>query len=68
MPLPPVAAHERRVLRLDRDEVEDAEALVVAGDDLLARLDHLRVGRLAEIVPVQRVEPVPEHRSSVPGR
>ena len=41
--------------------------LVAAGDDLLARLDHHRVGRLSEIVPVRRVEPVPEHVSSDPG-
>jgi hypothetical protein len=34
--------HERRlVLLLKRDHVEHAETLVVAGDDLLARLDHL---------------------------
>jgi hypothetical protein len=32
--------------------------------DLLAGLDHHRVGRLSEIVPVRRVEPVPEHISS----
>jgi hypothetical protein len=46
---------------------DDAEVLVLAGDDLLAGLDHLRVGRLSEIVPVGRVKPVPEHVSSDPG-
>ena len=38
-----------------------------AGDELLVGVDHLSVGRLTEIVPVGRVEPVPEHVSSVPG-
>ena len=36
--------------------------------NLLARLDHHRVGRFTEIIPVGRVEPVPEHVSSDPGR
>jgi hypothetical protein len=29
------------------DNINNAESLVTAGDDLLARLDHLRVGRFA---------------------
>jgi hypothetical protein len=37
------------------------------GDDLFARLDHHRVGGFAEIVPVGRMEPVPEDVSSVLG-
>jgi len=43
------------------------EASAVAGDDLFARLDHHRVGRLSEIVSVRRVESVAEHLSSDPG-
>jgi hypothetical protein len=35
--------------------------------NLLARMDHLSVGRLSEIVPVRRMESVAEYLSSVPG-
>ena len=41
---------------------------LLPGDDLLARPDHLLVGGLTENVPVGRMEPVPEHVSSDPGR
>ena len=58
---------QRLVLLLEPDDVEDAEPLVAAGDDLLAGLDHHRVGRLSEIVPVRRMELVLEHISSDPG-
>jgi len=58
--------YERRLV-LERDDVEHAEPLAGAEVDLLPRLDHHRVGRFAEIVPVRRVESVPEHVSSVPG-
>jgi hypothetical protein len=53
---------------LERHHVEHAEALVGASDDLLARVNHLRIGRLTEIVPVGRMEPVAENLSSDPGR
>src|SRR5947208_11911641 len=47
--------NERRlVLFLKRDHVEHAETLVVAGDDLLTRLDHHRVGRFACVEPFSR--------------
>src|SRR3954471_23559539 len=60
--------HERRlVLLLERDNGDDTQPLAAVAVDLLPRLDHHRVGRLTEVVPVGRVEPVPEHRSSVPG-
>jgi hypothetical protein len=59
---------ERRiVLLVERDNVDDAEALILAGDDLLARLEHHRVGRLTEIVPARRVKAIAEHLSSVSG-
>ena len=48
------------VLLLERHHVEDAESLVAAGDDLLAGPDHLREVGLTAIVPVGRVEPVPD--------
>jgi hypothetical protein len=68
MPPRPEEPDERRlVLLLERDDRKDAEAPGVADEDLLPRPDHHRVGRLAEVVPVGRVEPVPEHVSSVPG-
>ena len=60
--------HERRlVLLLERDDVDDTEPLAGAEEDLLARLDHHPVGRLARIAAVLEVQPVPEHRSSVSG-
>jgi hypothetical protein len=40
-----------------RHEVEHAKPLTRAEEDLLPRLDHHRIGRFAEIVPVGRVEP-----------
>ncbi len=49
------------------DDVDDAEPLVVAGDDLLVGPDHLGVSRLAEIIRVRRVKAIPEHVSSVSG-
>ena len=36
--------------------------------DLVARMDHLGVGRLAYVGAVLAVQPVPEHCSSIPGR
>jgi hypothetical protein len=41
----------RAVLLVERHNIHDA-------DDLLARMDHLRIGRLPEVVPVRRVQPV----------
>jgi len=40
---------------------------VAVRDDLVASVDHLRVGRFSEIVPVRRVKSVAEHSPSDPG-
>ena len=61
------ASRRRRVLLVDRHDIEHSESPTVADEDLLVRLDYDGVGRLSEIVPVRRMEPVAEHISSVPG-
>src|SRR5439155_3184299 len=51
--------NERRlVLLLERDHVEDAEALAGAEVDLVARMDHLRVGGFARIGTVRNAAAV----------
>jgi hypothetical protein len=49
------------VAAIDQDREGETE------QDLLAGLDHLRVGRLARVAAVLEVQPIPEHRSSVSG-
>jgi hypothetical protein len=61
-------AHERRlVLLLERDDVEHPQPLTAAAVDLLARLDHHRVGGFAEIVTVREWSLYLNTASSIPG-
>jgi hypothetical protein len=46
---------------VELDQVDDVVVLAGAGDDLLARIDHLGVACFAEVVAVRRMEPVTEH-------
>ena len=42
------------VLLRERDDVEHAEPPTIAEEDLLARFDHDRIGRFAQILPSSR--------------
>jgi hypothetical protein len=67
-PLRPVGGLRKGpVLCIEREDVEHAEAFVAASDDFLAVLDHEGLGRLAGVGAVLEMEPVGEHRSSIPG-
>jgi hypothetical protein len=62
----PAHARHRQVSRVPG--FENARLGWIELDGLYKNLDwNHRVGRLTEVVPVRRVEPVPEHVSSDPG-